>query len=189
MPGWQTGDGVHNPYSDAANCGLASGYCRQSPDISLVADPATGYPVYCTSQVGCAGQGWTVIGGTSAAAPLMAAITADMNEYSQANGGQRLGFANPFLYQTFGTTPSAFHDITDGSNDVTGGYLGLYPATAGYDMASGLGSVNANVLVGYLFSRIPPTQRASGMRPISPSILRTCRPLRWQVDSSIFPDT
>ena len=146
MPDWQAGDGVHNPYSDAANCGLASGYCRQSPDISLVADPATGYPVYCTSQAGCAGHGWMVIGGTSAAAPLMAAITADMNEYSQSQGGQRLGFANPFLYQTFGTTSSAFHDITDGSNDVTGGYLGLYPATAGYDMASGLGSVNANVL-------------------------------------------
>ena len=153
MPDWQAGNGVHGPYSDAANCGLASGYCRQSPDISLVADPATGYPIFCSSQISCAGQGWMAIGGTSAAAPLMAAITADMNEYSQAHGGQRLGFANPFFYQTFATTPSAFHDITDGSNDVTGGYLGLYPATDGYDMASGLGSIDADALaqslVGY----------------------------------------
>ena len=47
----------------------------------------------------CGNRGWTTIGGTSVAAPLMAGIAASVNEYSRAHGGGRLGFANPFLYR------------------------------------------------------------------------------------------
>ena len=71
------------------------------PDVSLNATAGRrGYIVHCTAG-DCFRQGWMLSGGTSASAPLMAGIVADANQYSQAHGGQRLGFANPFLYQTF----------------------------------------------------------------------------------------
>jgi hypothetical protein len=55
-----------------------------------------------------------------------------------------MGFANPFLYHTFGAAPSAFHDVTLGKNNVGG--RAEYPATTGYDMATGLGSPDAMAL-------------------------------------------
>ena len=71
------------------------------PDVSLNATAGRrGYIVHCTAG-DCFREGWMLSGGTSASAPLMAGIVADANQYSQAHGGQRLGFANPFLYQTF----------------------------------------------------------------------------------------
>ena len=127
--------------SDGTACGATPGFCRQVPDISLDADPNTGYVIYCTAGP-CHNSKWSQWGGTSAAAPLVAGITADMNEYSLANGGQRLGFANPFLY---GAPAGHFYDVTLGDNDDSG-LLGAYPARAGYDMASGLGSVDAAAL-------------------------------------------
>jgi kumamolisin len=127
--------------SDGHACGASPGFCRQVPDISLNADPDSGYIVYC--KVGpCQNVGWWPIGGTSGGAPLMAGITADMNEYSRTHGGFRLGFANPFLYAAPG---AHFFDVTLGDNDASG-QLGVYQAAAGYDMASGLGSINANAL-------------------------------------------
>jgi kumamolisin len=139
--------------SDGAACGAAPGFCRQVPDISLDADPNTGYIIYCTAGP-CHNGGWGQIGGTSAGAPLMAGITADMNEYSLANGGQRLGFANPFLY---GAPAGHFYDVTLGDNDDSG-TLGAYSARVGYDMASGLGSVDAAALAADLaaFTATPP---------------------------------
>ena len=83
-----------------------------------------------------------MFGGTSAAAPLMAAYTADANTYSLAHGGKRIGFANPFLYHEFGADPAMFHDITSGNNNINGGTT--YEAKPGYDVASGLGSVDAD---------------------------------------------
>jgi kumamolisin len=127
--------------SDGAPCGASPGFCRQVPDISLDADPKTGYVIYCTAGP-CRNGGWVQIGGTSAGAPLMAGMTADMNEYSLAHGGQRLGYANPFLY---GAPGGHFYDVTVGNND-DAGTLGAYFARAGYDMASGLGSVNTAAL-------------------------------------------
>ena len=95
---------------DGTACGATPGFCRQVPDISLDADPNTGYVIYCTAGP-CHNSKWSQWGGTSAAAPLVAGITADMNEYSLANGGQRLGFANPFLYAR---SAGHFYDVTRG---------------------------------------------------------------------------
>jgi len=53
---------------------------------------------------------------------------------------QRAGFLNPLLYWVAATSTTSFNDITVGNNDYTGTNGGLYPATAAYDMASGLGS-------------------------------------------------
>ncbi|WP_158598349.1 S53 family peptidase [Falsibacillus albus] len=126
MPSYQSGPGVQNSYSNGK---------RQVPDVSADADPATGYSIYSSGS-------WTVVGGTSAAAPLWAGIAALNNQYAAANGKGNLGQANPTLYRMFNTTQTypAYHDITSGNNL-------YYPATSGYDMASGIGTPNAYNLI------------------------------------------
>ncbi len=153
MPSWQTGPGVISSYSSQTTCaGTGGAYCRQVPDVSFDADPYTGYAIYCTvAASGCsAGTPWLPIGGTSAAAPMWAAITALANEKSLHDGNFNLGFLNPLLYQigqnASGTNyANDFHDVTSGTNDAFSD--GKYPATPNYDMASGLGSANAAALV------------------------------------------
>lgn len=143
-PSWQAGAGVITQFSTGA---------RQVPDISLHASPAEhGYPIYCTTTP-CGGAGWTTVGGTSASAPLLAGIVADMNSYSRAHGGQRLGYANPFLYDRFAADPAAFRDVTSGDNNPFS--PGPYPATAGYDMASGIGAPHAAALAADLAGYVP----------------------------------
>jgi kumamolisin len=126
-PTWQTGPGVQNQYSNGD---------REVPDVSADADPATGYSVYCTATAaGCTSSGWITVGGTSAAAPLWAGSTALINEYLQNQQKSRIGYANPVLYGLQNATQQfpPFHDVTSGTNL-------YYPATTGYDEASGWGS-------------------------------------------------
>jgi len=157
-PGWQSGQGVP---ADGA---------RDLPDVSLFAADGENdsfYPI-CLPEGGCNGsnsasQEITAVGGTSASSPAMAGIMALVN---QKYGRQ--GQANFVLYPLAVQHPSVFHDISIGSNVVpcrqssssctlstandntTGLYtLGHYYAGAGYDQASGLGSVDANLLVQY----------------------------------------
>jgi kumamolisin len=124
-PSWQNAPGV------PSNCSTH----RCVPDISSNADPATGYSIFSEGR-------WTVVGGTSAAAPMWAGFTAVYNQDATANGTARLGFANPVLYQLASTTQSfpPYHDITTGHTSTTTNW----PATAGYDLATGLGSFDAN---------------------------------------------
>ena len=61
-----------------------------------------------------------------------------MNQYLGTNG---LGNINPTLYRLAQTTPSAFHDVTSGNNSF-GGVTG-YNATAGYNLATGWGTIDA----------------------------------------------
>ena len=99
--------------------------------------------------------GWFPIGGTSAAAPLAAAAVVLWDQEAQKSGLRSVGFINPSLYR-IASDPTAyardFHDITTDSND--GEYDAsdcppgcnpnhLYQAGTGYDMASGLGSIDA----------------------------------------------
>ncbi len=124
-PNWQVGPGVQNQYSNGK---------REVPDVSADADPRTGYSVYCTvSAAGCTGD--STVGGTSAAAPLWAGSAALLNQYLQQQGKTKLGFANPTLYSLANTRQAnvPFHDVTSGNNL-------YYPAAAGYDLATGLGS-------------------------------------------------
>jgi len=151
-PTWQKGPGViRSGLSSKKKCGGKTRYCREVPDVAFDADPQTGYVIHCTvASCSTSGGGWNIIGGTSAAAPLMAAFTADANEFSKNSGGHRMGFANPFLYHEFAVHPSMFRDITVGTNNINGG--STYQAATGYDMASGLGSVDANVMASRLSS-------------------------------------
>ena len=123
------------------------------PDVSLHASAAQhGYPVYCTTGA-CGHAGWMTLGGTSASAPLLAGIVADMNSYSLAHGGARLGFADPFLYDSFAADPAAFRDVTTGTNNPDD--AGPYPATPGYDQASGIGAPLAGALAADLAAYAP----------------------------------
>jgi len=160
MPGWQTGPGVQNSYSKGM---------RETPDVSLDADPATGYPVYCTAGQTCSGSGgipgggtsggWLTVGGTSAAAPMWAAMVALANEEAAKAGKSQLGFLNPALYKIGSGSyyHHAFHDIappsdssTPGNNDETGFNGGAYPVTNDYNMATGWGTFDAAELASQL---------------------------------------
>lgn len=173
MPSWQVTPTTNIAgFSSSVPCGAPVGtLCREVPDISFNADPAVGYPVYCTVTAGgCSGSSpWVVAGGTSAAAPMWASMTALINEKSLAGGGFNLGFLNPLLYsidKNSGSTLYAndFHDVTIGTNYLTGDGKNEYPAGTNYDMATGLGTPNALSLANDLIS-LSQTQLGSRNSP------------------------
>ena len=113
---------------------------RGVPDVSGDADPATGYQVLVDGRS-------VVYGGTSAVAPLWAALIARMNQQL----GKSLGFIDAALYA--GTVASkAMRDITSGNN-------GAYSAAKGWDACTGLGSPNGQLLLTALSSSSSTTQR------------------------------
>ena len=138
---WQTGPGTQSTFSSGTPCSAPAGqYCREVPDVSADADPASGYAVYCTvTNAGCPSTGWITVGGTSAGAPLWAGSTALINQYLQSQGKAVMGNANPALYGLYNAQQQspAFHDVTTGNNL-------YYPATTGYDMGSGIGTPDVN---------------------------------------------
>jgi subtilase family serine protease len=147
MPSYQAGAAsslrVIGPSSSGSACGASSGYCRQVPDVSADADPATGYVIYWNGSGGASGPaGWQVVGGTSGAAPAWAALIALANASSTCNGTP-IGFANPALYNAADSNYAGdFNDVTSGNNDMLGTNGGRFAAGGGYDMATGLGSPN-----------------------------------------------
>jgi subtilase family serine protease len=122
------------------------GATRGLPDVAADADEHTGMARVIVSD---GGQGYIRYGtaGTSAAAPLWAAVTALADQYA----GRPLGFLNPAIYR-IGRSRSfhrAFHDVTTGTNTVhfPGFTVTGYRAAPGWDPATGWGSPNAQVLV------------------------------------------
>jgi subtilase family serine protease len=146
MPAYQSaaaaGVRVIGSLSSGSPCDAPSGFCRQVPDVSANSDPNTGYIVYWNGSHEdlTAPAGWQSIGGTSAAAPVWAALLAVVDASSACHSAP-IGFANPALYRSAGSAyGTAFHDITAGNNDLSSTNGGLYPAGGGFDMASGLGT-------------------------------------------------
>jgi uncharacterized protein (TIGR03437 family) len=139
-PAWQTGSGV--PADNA----------RDLPDVSL--DGANDHDPYNV----LTGGAWKLFGGTSVSTPAFAGMVALLNHYLVANKVQSkpgVGNINPTLYHLAQSAPNALHDITVGDNIVpcgqgtpncTGGQFG-YSAGPEYDLATGLGSVDAYNLV------------------------------------------
>ena len=118
-PTWQVGPGVQNAYSDGM---------RQVPDVAADADPNTGVAIIVDGQP-------LETGGTSAAAPFWAGSMALIAQYAAARGYPSLGFVAPVLYQLAATARPypPFHPIVTGANR-------YYPATPGWNFATGLGS-------------------------------------------------
>jgi subtilase family serine protease len=131
----------------------STSYCREVPDVSSDANPATGYLVYWNGSHAVNGPvGWRMIGGTSAGAPTWAAVIALANASHLCKSP--IGFANPRLYAIAGTAYAAmFNDVTAGDNDFTATGGGKYQAAPGYDMASGLGTPRASAVAVGLCSR------------------------------------
>ena len=130
VPAFQ--NGVHLPPS--LNPGAGAG--RGVPDIAADADPQSGYQILVDGQPG-------VVGGTSAVAPLWAALIAILNQ----GLGKSVGFLTPQLYQ-LPATAQALKDITIGDN-------GGYHAGPGWDACTGLGSPIGSAILAALTGTAP----------------------------------
>ena len=142
---WASGGGPSACYRQAcwqiAKGVPCAGQRRCIPDVALTA--AGGHDGYLIQTLGMR----TTVGGTSCSAPAFAGIMALVVQKT----GERQGNPCPALYtlgsaQFKGQGPVVFHDTTDGDTSVPG--LKGYPCTPGYDLATGLGSVDASALVG-----------------------------------------
>jgi hypothetical protein len=132
-PEWQTGVGVPN---DGA---------RDLPDISLSASLHDGYLLCQDGNCGYGNYFYTY-GGTSVSSPAAAGIMALVN---QKMGGQPQGMAN-YVFYRLAKVAGVFHDTVKGNNkvpDPNGQYTVGYDAGKGYDLATGLGSMDVNALV------------------------------------------
>jgi hypothetical protein len=117
---------------------------RTIADVSAVADPNTGLAVYDKYGSG----GWIIVGGTSLASPVAAGIWA-LTGHGKDTAS--LAYANP----------TAFFDVTSGSNGSCGGTY-LCTGKAGYDGPTGVGTPNGSVLAGGATPPPPPPPPTDG---------------------------
>jgi kumamolisin len=124
LPDWQSNVGVPDR-SGSTTSG------RGVPDVAADADPATGYNVYVDGQA-------RTLGGTSAAAPLWAALVCRLAQSLD----RKVGLLQPVIYgtATAGTATTGFRDITEGDN-------GAYTAASGWDPCTGLGVPDGTALL------------------------------------------
>jgi subtilase family serine protease len=177
-PSWQTG----SPADSA----------RDIPDISLPASSVHDPYLVCTQiqvtvggplvsgcqngfRISATNTGLTAYGGTSFGAPTFAGILALINQKTNSAGQ---GNVNYILYPLAASSPTAFHDIAAGSNNNSpclqgtqncpnGGTIGFSTAT-GYDLATGLGSIDATNLVNAW-----PSGGSSAVNPVLTSVSPT----------------
>jgi pseudomonalisin len=146
---WSSGGGASTIYAKPswqAGTGVPADGKRDVPDVSLTSAGNDGYLIY---QEG----GLYVVGGTSAASPSFAGVMALVEQHAGARqGNANIAFYSLASKQRAGGA-SAFHDITSGNNSVPG-QTG-FSATTGYDQATGLGSIDASVLVNHWSDATP----------------------------------
>jgi hypothetical protein len=178
-PTWQAGTGV------------PADKVRDLPDLSLYASNDANYSFYpiCAEPGDCSSTNLNSggaelisgVGGTSASTPAMAAIQTLVNQSTGSWQGQ----ANFVYYPLAAKEPSVFHDVTVGGNEVpcveaspncvagktgtiTAGYYveNGYPSTVGYDLATGLGSLDVANLIKYWDTVVPrPTTTTLSLNP------------------------
>ncbi len=183
--------------------GLLNIPCRTVPDVSAQANEFTGaVTIYSSMFVSpSTPTGWITIGGTSSATPIWASSVALVNASKTSASctpgtGTGVGFVSPLLYGV-ASNPAAyaasFNDITVGNNDIYGLDNGLvFPATAGYDLASGLGSPmltapgGADGLAYYLCNFQPPAGTAPTVTALSPGFVSTFGNVNVTVTGSGF---
>ena len=169
--------GYTKPSWQSAPTQLPVDHVRDIPDVSMLAANGLDFATWgiCTDQdedgngnaiVDCVPganglpsdefyvSGW---GGTSASAPAFAGVLALVRQST----GERQGQANYVLYSLARTMPGVFHDVVTGNNSVSchegtpncsvnakgANFLTGYNAGAGYDLASGLGSIDISALI------------------------------------------
>jgi len=175
-------------------CGTKRPYMREVPDVSADADPVTGYVTFWDG----AWQGGEA--GTSASTPLWAAaaVLIDSSPYcSEYDSSDATGTLSTTLYAIADSDYylSAFFDVTRGKNAYApSSYTGsLYPATKGYDMATGLGTPllaypgnyfpGLAALTCFITGRKLTTSIITG---VSPKIGPSARPTRVTIGGSGF---
>jgi subtilase family serine protease len=125
------------------------GSARGVPDISMSAAVNGAALVYLDAKAAGGPAGFYLIGGTSEASPLLAGVVAIADQYA----GHGLGLLNPALYKMAADHEPGIVDVTKGSNTVTFPQNGSmhtvrgWRAVKGYDLASGLGTINAALFV------------------------------------------
>ncbi len=128
---------------------------RGVPDVGGNADPNSGYTIRVDGQD-------TVVGGTSAVAPLWAGLIALMNQ----SLGKSVGYLNPTLYGQV-SAAGAFHAITEGNN-------GAYSAGPGWNPCTGLGSPDGSEILAALKPGTPSKPSTVSPAPASP-VLATAK--------------
>jgi kumamolisin len=136
LPSWQANAKVPAPSGSTGGRGV--------PDVSGDADPNTGYSIRVDGET-------TIIGGTSAVAPLWAGLVAVANQQL----GAQVGFLQPAIYAAKAAV--GFTDITEGNNPA-------FSAGPGWDACTGLGSPVANKLIPFL-APAPATPPAKPTKP------------------------
>ncbi|MBW4043613.1 MAG: S8/S53 family peptidase [Acidobacteria bacterium] len=154
---WSTGGGRSAVYSKPpwqSGPGVPADHMRDVPDVALNAAAQDGYLIYLNGSL-------RILSGTSAATPAFAGIVALAAQVANT----RFGAINPMLYQLAALPENSgaqlFHDIVDGDNSVPG--VPGFSAGAGYDPATGLGSVDTAHLIAALSAK-PAAQAAFNLQ-------------------------
>lgn len=160
---WASGGGASIKFAKPSwqnTPGVPADGKRDVPDVSLTASTHDGYLVYSSDNT-TRTQNLVVYGGTSAAAPAFAGVLALINQKT----GYRQGQINPTLYGLASRQATSgrpyFHTITSGHNSVPG-QTGFSASTSTplYNKATGLGSINGDVLVTYWTDLLPTSSTA-----------------------------
>jgi kumamolisin len=136
--GWTSGGGISvvfpvPDYQEAANLPVSIDTNKAGRGVPDIAMSATNYFTRVDRSEGASG-------GTSAVAPLMAALVARLNQAKAKN----VGFINPFLYAN--VDKGIFHDVTTGTNAISGTLKG-YDAEVGWDACTGLGTPDGQAIL------------------------------------------
>ncbi len=136
---WASGGGISAVYPQPSwqkgVSGAVSNGMRSVPDVSLTSAGHDGFLVYLNGS-------WYVFAGTSASSPSFAGMLSRM---LQSQGGKGQGNINPILYGLLRASANPFHATPSGSNSVPG-VTGYTASGAAYNLATGLGSVDAGIL-------------------------------------------
>jgi hypothetical protein len=146
-----------------------SGTQRTTPDVAYDANPGTGFPVYDSYTYGLI-RPWQQVGGTSAGAPQWSALIAIADEGRALPGEQPLDGPSQLLPMIYGLPSADLHDITTGSTEGNP----PEPAGPGYDLATGLGSPFANLVVPALIGTTSPV-----LTPTSTSLMSSVNPTAY----------
>ena len=148
--GGATGGGVSGLFALPAwqsKAGVPGSKWRGVPDVAACADPYTGWQVVVDGQP-------MVVGGTSAVAPLVAALAAALSQSVSRDVG-------PLGQEAYGLPAGCFRDVTSGNN-------GTYTAKSGYDCCTGLGAPVASKIAAALAGTAPQPSPTPTPTPPSP---------------------
>src|SRR6185312_2284949 len=136
---------------------------RAVPDVSMLADPSTGVPVYDSYDFGSSTP-WIpgYEGGTSLASPMWAGLVAIADQGRSLNHLGSLDGATQTLPTLYKLGSSDFHDVTSGNNG--------YAAGTGYDLVTGRGTPVANTLVPDLAGVSTGSNPTPPATPVAPSV-------------------